>query len=122
MGTTPMEAPLLGIICSILIMALHAWYMNCQLKKAHAKGEGYADSAPSNVSEEIEDTKILPGFLVSLVPSVAVVISINALKLDAMWALFIGCVVATVCFWENIYSHFTTINGGATNTAIPHVS
>lgn len=122
LGTTPMAAPLLGIICSILIMTLNAWYMHWQLKKAHTKGEGYADSAPSNVKEEIADTKILPGFLVSLVPPLAVVISLNALKLDAMWALLIGALVAAGCFWKHIDSHFATINGGANNTAIPIIN
>ncbi len=122
LGTTPMAAPLLGIICSILIMSMNAWYMNWQLKKAYAKGEGYADSAPSNVVDEIDDTKVLPGFLVSLVPPFAVVICLNALKLDPVWALVIGCVTAAICFWRNIDSHFVTINGGATNTAIPIIN
>jgi H+/gluconate symporter-like permease len=122
LGTTPMAAPLLGIIGSVLIMAMNAWYMNWQLKKAHAKGEGYADSASDNIVEETEDTKILPAFLVSLVPPVAVVIALNVIKLDPVWALIIGCVTAALCFWKNIDSHFVTINGGVTNTAIPIIN
>jgi len=122
LGTTPLAAPALGIFCAIMITALNAWYMHWQLKKAHAKGEGYADSAPSNVKEEIENTKILPGFLVSLVPPVAVIIALNVFKLDAMWALLTGCAVAAACFWKNIDSHFATINGGTNNTAIPIVN
>lgn len=122
LGTTPMAAPLLGIIGSVLIMAMNAWYMNWQLKKAHAKGEGYADSASDGIVEEREDTKILPAFLVSLVPPVAVVVALNVIKLDPVWALIIGCLTAALCFWKNIDSHFVTINGGAANTAIPIIN
>lgn len=122
LGTTPMAAPLLGIIGSVLIMAMNAWYMNWQVKKAHAKGEGYADSASDGIVEEREDTKILPAFLVSLVPPVAVVVALNVIKLDPVWALIIGCVTAALCFWKNIDSHFVTINGGAANTAIPIIN
>jgi len=122
LGTTTMAAPLLGIICSIMIMSLNAWYMHWQLKKCHARGEGYADSAPSNESEEIAETKPLPGFLISLVPPLAVVISLNAFKFEPMWALLTGCIFAAVCFWKHIDSHFKTINGGTNNTAIPIIN
>lgn len=124
LGTTTMAAPTLGIVASILIMSLNALYMNWQLKKAHARGEGFADSAPSNVAFATDDTddKVLPPFLLSLVPPAAVVIALNALKLDAMWALCIGCVVAALCFWKHIASHFATINAGTTNTAIPIIN
>lgn len=122
LGTTPMAAPLLGIVGSVLIMAMNAWYMNWQLKKAHAKGEGYADSASDDIGEEKEDTKILPAFLVSLVPPMMVVIALNIIKLDPVWALIIGCITAALCFWKNIDNHFVTINGGATNTAIPIIN
>ncbi len=122
LGTSPTAAPLLGIICSILIMLLNAWYMNWQLKKCRAKGEGYADSAPANVKEEAESNKPLPAFMVSLVPPITVVVALNVLKLDPVIALTAGCLVAALCFWKNIDSHFTTINAGASNTAIPIIN
>jgi H+/gluconate symporter-like permease len=43
-------------------------------------------------------------------------------KIDIVWSLVIGCLVAAACFWRYLDNHLSTINTGAFNTAIPVIN
>ena len=64
----------------------------------------------------------MPNFWIALMPSAAVIITLNIVKIDIVWSLIIGCIVAAVCFWKNVENHLTTINAGAFNSAIPVIN
>ena len=124
LGTTTMAAPLLGIIGSIVLFAFNVWYMNGQLKRCRARGEGYEETEsrfaaqPSQVAED----KILPPVWLALLPSAVLVVALNAVKIDIVWSLVAGCVTAAIVFWKNIDSQLKTINAGAVNMALPIIN
>src|SRR5215472_11574443 len=45
-GTTPFAAPGLGIIASLIILALGIWWLDREEMRAHARGEGFGDGEP----------------------------------------------------------------------------
>lgn len=123
LGTTATAAPLLGIVAGIFVVAFNVWYMKRELAKSHARGEGYEDKAAvENTAKGDGSEKVLPNFWISLLPSIAVIVTLNIVKIDIVWSLVIGCLVAAACFWRYLDNHLSTINTGAFNTAIPVIN
>ena len=122
LGTTTMAAPLLGILGSIILAAFNIWYMNSQLKKAAAKGEGYEDKQPNVNTPNLADQKALPNVWIALLPSLVLVTVLNVLKFDIIWALTAGCVTAAAVFSPFIDNQLKTINSGAVNMAVPLIN
>jgi H+/gluconate symporter-like permease len=96
--------------------------MKRQLDLSKKRGEVYEETAEvAAASAKIQD-KLLPNFWISLVPPIAVIAALNVAKIDIVWSLVIGCLVAAACFWRNIDNHMTTMNSGAFNSAIPVIN
>lgn len=123
LGTTATAAPLLGVIGAILLAGFNIWYMNDQLKRARAKGEGYAATAGADkdAADKLADKKLPPLWLAAI-PPVILVLALNVAKIDIVWALVVGCVTAAILFWTYIDKQFATINAGASNAAIPIIN
>ena len=47
-GTTPFAAPGLGIIASVVMLVFGLWWLARAEAKAHSKGEGYGEGAPTH--------------------------------------------------------------------------
>jgi H+/gluconate symporter-like permease len=122
LGTTPTAAPILGLSAGLFVVVFCVWYMKRQLDLSKKRGEVYEETAEvAAASAKIQD-KLLPNFWISLVPPIAVIAALNVAKIDIVWSLVIGCLVAAACFWRNIDSHMTTMNSGAFNSAIPVIN
>lgn len=123
LGTTATAAPLLGIIGAILLASFNIWYMNDQLKRARARGEGYALTGGTDAAaaDKLADKRLPPLWLAAL-PPVILVLALNVAKIDIVWALVVGCVTAAILFWTYIEKQFATINAGASNAAIPIIN
>jgi H+/gluconate symporter-like permease len=123
LGTTAAAAPLLGIIASAFVAAFNIWYMNGQLKKCQARGEGYnlAEPVAASPAAAVAE-KPLPGFWISIIPSTVIIVALNLLKLDIVWSLVMGCVTALALFYKYVDNHLATLNAGASNTAIPVIN
>ena len=124
LGTTAAAAPLLGIVASIFVAAFNVWYMNSQLKKSFARGEGYESSESAAVAAQAKpsDDEELPSFWISILPSVAIIVTLNFLKIDIVWSLVVGCASAQLLFFNYIKNPLATLNTGAANTAIPIIN
>lgn len=122
LGTTATAAPLLGLVAGVFVTAFNVWYMKWQLERSNKLGEGYDDTAVAATSTTASEEKSLPSFFMSLVPCIAVIIALNVMKIDIVWSLVIGCLVAAACFWRYLDDHLKTINTGAFNSAIPVIN
>jgi len=124
LGTTAAAAPLLGIVASLFVAAFNIWYMNSQLKKCAARGEGYEsnDSAASATQAGTVVEEALPAFWISIIPSIVVIIALNLIKLDIVWSLVVGCASAAILFFNYVKNPLATLNAGAVNTAIPVIN
>jgi H+/gluconate symporter-like permease len=118
LGTPATAAPLLGTIASVFVTVYYIWYLKWQLKKCADRNEVFIEPAWAQKSAD-EPDRVLPPFIISVIPPVAIVVALDALKLDIVWSLIIGCVLAAGCFWRHIESHQRTLNTGAANSVIP---
>jgi len=124
LGTTAAAAPLLGIVASVFVACFNVWYMSSQLKKSAARGEGYDvdETKLSASSAGLDEEKELPSFVISIIPSIVVIVALNAFKIDIVYSLVIGCATAALLFFKYVKNHLATLNAGAFNTAIPVIN
>ncbi|HOK05660.1 MAG TPA: hypothetical protein PK836_04755 [Syntrophales bacterium] len=123
MASTPMAAPLLGIVGAVIVAAFNFFYFKYQLKRAQARNEVYvAPTGPGVVAGETAPMEKLPNVFLSVIPMVVVVVMLNAFKLDAVWALAGGTAVCLVFFFPYFKNILDTLNKGAINTVIPIVN
>ena len=90
-GTTPMAAPVLGIIASILFLGFGIVWMNFREKQMVKQGIGWTEN-PDSKLENLDDLPKLNKVLAFL-PLVTVIIVLNALSMDATIALTAGIIV-----------------------------
>lgn len=123
MASTPMAAPVIGILAAFVVAAFNVFYFKYQLKKSKERGEVYeAPTGVGVVGTADVDLATLPNVWLSIVPMVVVVVLLNVLKLDAVWALAGGTAVCMVFFWNKYKNILDTLNKGAVNTVIPIVN
>jgi H+/gluconate symporter-like permease len=125
MDSTAMAAPLLGIVASIVALVFTFFYARYQIKRYQKRGEHYvASSGIGMVVGETESVNMekLPNVWLSLLPMVVVIVMLNAVKLDAVWALLIGTAVCVTFFWKQYGNILSTLNKGAVNTVIPIIN
>jgi len=54
-GTTPFAAPGLGLIASAIMLAFGVWWLNLQVARARAAGEGFGDGTPVPADAAVDD-------------------------------------------------------------------
>ena len=88
-GTTPMAAPVIGIVTT-LIMAVGGYlWLAYRAKKLSAKGDVFTEPTNQVPTEETTDEKV-PNWVLSLLPLLIVVVLLNVVKMEALWSLLIG--------------------------------
>ncbi|MDE0581505.1 GntP family permease [Planococcus sp. A6] len=110
-NTTPMAGPVIGIVTT-LIMAVggYAW-LAYREKQLSAKGEGFEIRERAGASKE-EDVAT-PNWMLSLVPLIVVVVFLNIVNLEPIYALMLG-IVAIMLINLKLYKKFvSSINEGA---------
>ncbi|MDQ5986177.1 MAG: hypothetical protein CSYNP_01896 [Syntrophus sp. SKADARSKE-3] len=123
MASTPMAAPVIGILAAVLVATFNVFYFKYQLRKSRERGEVYeAPTGVGVVGTADVDLATLPNVWLSIVPMITVVVLLNVLKLDAVWSLAGGTAVCIVFFWTKYKNILDTLNKGAVNTVIPIVN
>lgn len=122
--TTPTAAPIMGITAAIFMFGLGYAYMVWRERKYTAKGEVFTE--PTNrakVAEAVLNKK-LPNPLLSALPLLTVLLTLNLLKWDIVVALVAGIVLAMVLSLQDYKGFTTTISAGAVGsmTAIVNTS
>jgi len=123
LGTTATAAPLVGIICSCILLFGGLWYLNKQAKKALANKEGFVPGARDNMEKlSLNDEASLPHWFVALLPLLVVIGLIIGLrgKLDALFsvtiALTAGIILTYLLNWKRITNPLKTMNDGCLNS------
>lgn len=101
LGTTAAAAPVLGWISTVLCLALsvlYCWYAlnRCDKRDEHFLPTGAKIKATTVEDAAGEEPKI--NIFLCLVPSIALLIALNGLHLDANVALVVAVVVALILF------------------------
>jgi len=99
-GSTPMAAPVLGILSSLIIFALGSCYVWYQCVRTRKKGEGFLPTGELIDKEQLVEASVEneKPLWACLLPMIVVIVVLNVLKQSAVIALFCGCVVAYVLY------------------------
>ncbi len=114
-GVSLTAAPVMGIVGSIIAIALSCVYIKFALKRSLAKGETFqADEDDIKVEE---DTNI-PNFFLSLLPLILLIATIIGLSATGMKnvvyiGMIVGIVASIVCFWKYVPSQRDVLGNGA---------
>lgn len=126
LDTTVMAAPLLGIVGTMIVIILNLLYLRYALNKTEKKGETYRNTknleGKDNNQEDKYEGKKLPPLLLSLVPPVFLIVSLNVFKVEVVYALMFSVIIGSLVFWKYIDNKLKTVNVGATNTVLPIVN
>lgn len=112
-GTTPMAAPVLGCVASVLLLGFGIAWMTFREKSLAKKGVGWTEN-PNDAS--YGEAKIPEmNKAVAFVPLATVVVVLNVLGMDAVIALTAGVIAIILCSFKliELKKIFTTINEGA---------
>ena len=116
LGTTTMAAPGIGILGSVIYLAISCWYLWRCMKKTVASGEGYLPTGSYIEAAEVKkiaDGKPEHNLILCLLPPVALLVSLNIIKLNLVTSLVIANLTHAVLFfkWTNFKE---CISDGAT--------
>lgn len=125
MSSTPASAPVLGLLGAAIVFTLNVLYMRYCVKKFKREGEHYVPpSGVGMIAEITVNTGGMPNVWLSLVPMVVVLVFLNVpvVKVDVIYALGMGVLVAMVLFWRRYTNLVDSISKGAVNTVVPIVN
>ena len=115
--TTAMAAPIIGIVTT-LIMAVGGYlFLVYSQKKLTAKGDVYTEPE-SNGKETDQGKEKVPNWIVSFIPLLLVIISLNVLKLEAIYALGIGIIGSMLINIKDWKQFIPAINGGGAGSVM----
>jgi len=115
--TTPTAAPVMGIVAAAIMFGLGYAYLSWKEKKLTAKGDVFTE--PTQKQEaKAEQIMDLPSPLISVLPLISVILTLNLLKWDIVIALISGIVLSMLTNIK-LYKGFTkSISSGATGSVI----
>ena len=92
-GTTATAAPVIGIVCTIIMFVGPVLWLSWRAKKFRAAGEGYDE--PDEMPEEVPDDKLPPAWC-CFIPFVVIVILLNVFKMNIVVCLLAGILLSLV--------------------------
>ncbi|WP_340002088.1 GntP family permease [Oceanobacillus sp. FSL K6-0127] len=120
-GTTAMAAPIMGIVAAIIMGVGGYYYMRWREKQLSAKGEFYTEPKDNKIVKVEGDT---PHFILSILPLITVVVTLNVLEWDIVVALLSGIILLMILNITKFKGFVKAINNGAVGsvTAIINTS
>lgn len=101
LGTTPMAAPTLGIIASVIMVVLGVLYISYAIKKYDKRGEGFLPSG-AEIAKVIPsmDLETSANIIVCLLPCIILLVVMNAFSVPPVMALIVGCIACYLIFFK----------------------
>ncbi|MGG4267800.1 GntP family permease [Peribacillus simplex] len=109
--TTPTSGMLIGIVTSLIMAVGGYFWLSYRERSLSAKGEGFIESDDS-VTDSEQDEKV-PNWLLSLVPLLIVVLLLNVVKLEPIYALLLGVLSIMVINIKDYKKFIFSVNEGA---------
>ncbi len=113
-GTSPLSAPIIGVVCGVVMFALGVLWLNYRTKKLIK--EGVAFDEPDGQQVTTKDPASLPKWYLSIIPPLLVIILFNVVKLHIVVSLLVGCIAGILLFIKrlnNLKGVIGVVNGGA---------
>lgn len=109
-GTTPTAAPVMGIIATLVMGGGGYLYLTWREKKLTAAGETYTEPDEKNAAKSEGRT---PNFILSILPLVTVLVTLNFFEWDIVLALISGIVLIMLLNLSQFKNFIKAINSGA---------
>ncbi len=115
-GTTPMAAPVLGCVASVILLGFGIVWMTYREKVLVKQGIGWTEN-PNGSSDAGKDIPQMNKMLAFL-PLITVVVVLNVLGMDAVIALAAGVIVCILCALKlvDFRKMLDTVNEGAVSS------
>jgi len=108
--TTAMAAPIMGIAAAIIMLGGGYWYLSYRERKTKENGEFFTEPKDENV---LNPDGHMPSFILSLLPLIIVLVTLNIFKWDIVGALLSGIILIMLLNISKIKLFIKAINGGA---------
>lgn len=119
-GTTPMAAPVLGIVAALIMGGGGYAYLLWRQKQLEKKGFFFQEA--SNAADSDKKDEKMPNPILSLLPLLSVVITLNFFKLDIILALLCGIVLCMVLNYKHWQKFTATVSAGANGSVMAIVN
>ncbi|REB10984.1 GntP family permease [Sporosarcina sp. BI001-red] len=115
--TTPTAAPVIGIVTT-LIMAVGGYcWLAYREKRFSAKGDRFTEPDKVLTTEQKVEEKV-PNWILSLVPLLVVVVLLNIVKLEPIYALILGVVSIMLINIKDYKKFVFSVNDGAKGSVL----
>ena len=119
-GTGPMSAPVIGIICGILMFILGILWLQYRTKKLQAAGEVFDEPEGETTAGGLKPEDF-PKWYLSIIPPLLIIILFNAVKLNIVVALLVGVLAGIIIFIRRLKTFanvIKTLNDGASGSML----
>ncbi|KHE66726.1 GntP family permease, partial [Halobacillus sp. BBL2006] len=113
--TTATAAPAMGIIAAIIMAVGGYLYLRYREKQLKEKGETFVEPNDKNIVNQVDRQ---PNFILSILPLLTVLLTLNLLAWDVVTALIAGIVLIMLLNITLIKGFVTSINKGASGSVI----
>lgn len=118
LGTTLTAAPWIGVIGTVLYLAMVGVYVYFAVRKGRKNPDAPEYYALDADTVDLREGRI-PSALLSIIPLVVALVCINLLKLDIVYGLLLACLSCLVLFWKYYDNLKKTLNEGTLSGVSP---
>ncbi len=118
LGTTLTAAPWIGVIGTVLYLAMVGVYVYFAVRKGRKNPDAPEYYALDADTVDLREGRI-PSALLSIIPLAVALVCINLLKLDIVYGLLLACLSCLVLFWKYYDNLKKTLNDGVFSGVSP---
>ncbi|WP_338472564.1 GntP family permease [Niallia sp. XMNu-256] len=111
--TTPMAAPIIGIVTTLIMAVGGYFWLAYRTKKLSARGDVFTEPTEDEATTEDTTDEKVPHWVLSLLPLLVVVVLLNVVKMEALWSLLIGVLSIMVLNAKDYKKFIPSINAGS---------
>lgn len=122
LGTTLTAAPVVGLVAAAVVIAFNIWWLNHERKNYAKKGLGYEATkgkVDTTAEAKIFDPNKNPSVILSLIPSILMLVLLNVFKLNIVLGLALAVIACIALFFKYLDNPLGTLNQGAINVGGP---
>lgn len=108
--TTAGAAPIMGIVAALIMLGGGYWYLSWRESKTRLAGEVFTEPEDENV---LNPDGHVPSFILSLLPLLIVLVTLNLFKWDIVAALLSGILLIILLNLSKMNMFIKALNGGA---------
>lgn len=112
-NTTPTAGPVIGIVTTLIMAVGGYFWLTYSEKKLSAKGDVFTEPENGSESDPNEKDEKVPNWILSLIPLVIVVVLLNVVKMEAIYALLLGVISIMILNYKDWKKFIFSINEGA---------